>query len=51
MDMRDLTDEERVLLAELRMCEEPEKEKICSAVHRKANAEKPMADSASVRKS
>lgn len=44
MNMRDLTDEERVLLAEFRMCEEQTQEKICNVLHMRAADAKTAAE-------
>lgn len=40
MNMRELTDEEKVLLAEFRLCEEKTQAEIREIIHRKATAAK-----------
>ncbi len=39
MDMRDLTDEERTVLAEFRLCDAEDRSKILSMLHTAAEAE------------
>ena len=43
MDLRTLPEEERVLLAQFRLCSEQDKQRILDAVHSKAAAEKSSA--------
>lgn len=45
MNMRDLTDEKRVLLAEFRMCEAQVQDSICNTVHSRAADKKAITES------